>query len=213
MSASSNVSTPAKVAKKIGKSLWLSRFTKPLQPQGSKNELCIDSHLIAGQLDINHNKMMSSLVYQYQAYSLLTYSRNTSRARRIKIKLIKVFNRFREAQQAEHDYQTFCHSLHDIAALVVQREHELGSTTAHGFVHSNINNLVNKAFGISSGSRGSLLASMRLKVTHAQFLAADVMEYCLQDGLSHKEIYKEIKGLVFSLAEAGVIRNKRSLVS
>jgi len=152
-----------------------------------------------------------ALLNEDQAYLLLAYSRNTPRVRRLKIELVKAFKRFRDAQQAGQDYLPFYHSLHDTTALLTQRAHELGSTTAQGIFHSNINKLVNKAFAVPSGSRSSLSSSMRLKVTHAQMLASDAMERCLQDGLDHKETYKRVKNLVFSLAEAGMIREQRSL--
>jgi hypothetical protein len=142
---------------------------------------------------------------------LLTYSRNTTKVRRLKIDLVKAFKRFREARQSDQDYLPFYHSLHDATAIMAQRAHELGSTTPQDFFHGNINKLLNKAFGISSGSRGSLSPSMRLKITHAQMLATDAMARCLQDGLDHRETYQRVKGLVFSLAEAGMISDQRGV--
>jgi phage regulator Rha-like protein len=54
-----------------------------------------------------------ALLNEDQPYLSLTYSKNTLRARRLKINLVKAFSRFRQHQQTEVDYLPFYHALHD----------------------------------------------------------------------------------------------------
>ncbi len=209
-----------------------------------KQEARVDSRLIAGQLEISHQKMVNNLIYKYQsdfeefgvlpfkkakvksmgrpeqytllnedqAYLLLTYSRNTPRVRRLKINLVKAFRRFRESQQVAQDYLPFYHSMHDAADLIEKRAIQSGSSLPEGRFHSNLNRLVNKAFGITPGTRSSLSSSMRLKVSHAQMLATDALERSLRGGMDHKEAYSRVRDLVFGIAEAGMIADQRGML-
>lgn len=125
-----------------------------------------------------------ALLNEDQAYLLLTYSRNTSRVRQLKVRLVAAF---REARQADDltkaEYLPTYHALHDeISALAAQ-------TPNARYVHMNINRLVNRAAGINSGQRGSLDLPRRALLVTAQFLAGVAM----RGAIDHKEGYSRAK--------------------
>lgn len=110
------------------------------------------------------------LLNEDQAYLLLTYSRNTKRARELKVRLVKAF---REARQRldirNQEYLPTYHELHDEIA------HLAGGSSHEKFVHMNINRAINKAVGIESGQRCSLSLPRQSAVIVAQAVASRAM--------------------------------------
>ena len=224
-SAYTGAATPAEATRATGKPHSISQSNTHLQLREIKNEPRVDSRLLAGQLENQHGKMMANIILKYQedfeelgilsfekgeikgrgqpekiallnedqAYLLLTYSRNSLRVRRLKINLVRAFSRFRDAQQSRRDCLPFNHTLLDVTV-----DHQ-------NIFLCNINRLISNAFDVDLSSRSNLSSSMRLKIAHAQMLAADTAERCLRDGLDYQATNQRIKNLVFGLAEAGMI--------
>lgn len=111
-----------------------------------------------------------ALLNEDQAYLLLTYSRNTKRARELKVRLVKAF---REARQRldirNQEYLPTYHELHDEIA------HLAGGSSHEKFVHMNINRAINKAVGIEPGQRRSLPLPRQSAVIVAQAVASRAM--------------------------------------
>ena len=105
-----------------------------------------------------------------QCYLLLTYTRNTDRVRRLKLRLIQAFRAARSAAEVRRaEYLPGYHQLHDgIQALAA------GSPNAR-FVHLNVNKLVNRAAGLDVGERAGAPLPKLAAVVLAQNLAARAM--------------------------------------
>ena len=146
-----------------------------------------------------------------QSIFLMTLSKNTERVVELKFQLVKAFSRYREGQQGAEDYLPYYHTLHDSTALLAKQARESGSTAAEWTFHSNINRAINKAFGIEAGTRSKLPGAIKVQVTNAQLVANMAIERCLEDGIDHHEAYQRVKGLVTSLARAGMITDQRGV--
>ena len=111
-----------------------------------------------------------ALLTEDQSYLLLTYSRNTAKARALKIKLVKAFGEARRAAQMRGaEYLPSYHALH-------QQIHALAAGTPNErFVHLNINRLVNQTAGIEAGQRSSASLPQQAMLTVAQAVAAQAM--------------------------------------
>lgn len=105
-----------------------------------------------------------------QCYLLLTYTRNTERVRRLKLRLVQAFRAARSVVELRRaEYLPGYHQLHDdIQALAA------GSANAR-FVHLNVNKLVNRAAGLEAGERGGAPLPKLAAVILAQSLAARAM--------------------------------------
>jgi phage regulator Rha-like protein len=111
-----------------------------------------------------------ALLNEDQCYLLLTYSRNTERVRRLKLRLVQAFREARSAAEVRRtEYLPGYHQLHDdIQALAA------GSPNAR-FVHLNVNKLVNRTAGLDAGERGGAPLPKLAAVILAQSLAARAM--------------------------------------
>lgn len=111
-----------------------------------------------------------ALLTEDQSYLLLAYSRNTAKARALKVKLVQAFAEARRAAQMRGaEYLPSYHALH-------QQIHALAAGTPNErFVHINLNRLVNKTVGIGSGQRSSASLPEQAMLTVAQAVAAQAM--------------------------------------
>jgi phage regulator Rha-like protein len=138
-----------------------------------------------------------AMLNEDQAYLLLTYTRNTTRTRELKVKLVKAFGEARRAAQVRStEYLPTYHDLHDqIDAL------SSGSTNGR-FVHSNINRLVNKAAGIDAGQR-TVLKSAPLSLV---MVTQTIVTKAVRGAKDHHEAYsrakKALDGFSLLIAEA-----------
>ncbi len=80
-------------------------------------------------------KQRIALLNEDQSYFLLTLTRNTDRAKRLKVELVKAFSRFRQHQQVPSDYLPFYHELHDNVKALSAMAHQNGSTTDESLFH------------------------------------------------------------------------------
>lgn len=111
-----------------------------------------------------------ALLNEDQCYLLLTYSRNTERVRRLKLRLVQAFREARNAADVRRtEYLPGYHQLHDhIQALAA------GSANVR-FVHLNVNKLVNRTAGLDAGQRSGAPLPKLAAVILAQSLAARAM--------------------------------------
>jgi phage regulator Rha-like protein len=111
-----------------------------------------------------------ALLNEDQSYFLLSLSRNTDHVVDLKANLVLAFKEARAGQAlVAIEYLPGYHELHDKA-------HELANGSPNErFVHMNLNKLVNKAVGISSGQRSTIPAPVRSLTVVAQTLAARAM--------------------------------------
>lgn len=127
-----------------------------------------------------------------QCYLLLTYSRNTERVRRLKLRLVQAFREARSAAEMRRvEYLPGYHQLHDdIQALAA------GSPNAR-FVHLNVNKLVNRTAGLDAGERRRAAAPQLAALILAQSLAARAM----RGAGDHHEGFARVKVALHSLQE------------
>ena len=132
-----------------------------------------------------------------QSYLLLTYSRNTAKARRAKIQLVKAFKAARDlVQQRKGQYLPMYHHAHDAISNTAKRALEAGSTTAEGIYHMNYEKLINKILGVDSGNRDNLSLEQLAFVTQAHSIIANV----LSSGVDAGKAYTIVKGRLNQLA-------------
>lgn len=147
-----------------------------------------------------------ALLNEDQSYLLLTLSGNTKHIVGLKVELVKAFSRFRRHQQSEADYLPYYHELHDSVKTLADRAHQCGSSAPERVFHININKLINEAFGLESGQRPSLPGHLRAKVTAANVIAKELLEYSLEKGCDHKAAYQYVKQGIMAFANSGVKR-------
>jgi phage regulator Rha-like protein len=153
-----------------------------------------------------------ALLNEDQTYLLLTFSRNTTYVRNLKVKLIEAFARFRKYQQVETDYLPFYHELHEGVKVLADHAWQNGSTTEESKFHININRLINSAFGLESGQRPNLPGNLRAKVTAANVLAKELIEEAIEEGYDHKEVYQHVKQGILAFANSGRKRLKTQML-
>ena len=137
-----------------------------------------------------------ALLTEDQAYLLLTYSRNTAKARALKVKLIQAFGEARRAAQAHRvEYLPTYHALHDaIHARAAGSRNER-------FVHMNVNKLINQTAGIEAGQRASATVPQQSMLTIAQAIAAQAM----QQAPDHRTGFQQTKAALLALTQATMI--------
>lgn len=97
-----------------------------------------------------------ALLNEDQCYLLLTYSRNTPKARALKVGLVKAFREARErASVTDAKYLPFYHAMHAEVSALAQRARDCGSSTPEQMFHINANKALNAAMGIAAGERGT----------------------------------------------------------
>ncbi|MBT9098770.1 Rha family transcriptional regulator [Methylovulum psychrotolerans] len=141
-----------------------------------------------------------ALLNEDQAYLLLTFSRNTPRVVSLKVELVKAFGRFRREKQTEADYLPYYHELHDQVKALADLAHQGGSVTPERLFHTNINRMINDAFGLESGHRHELAGHLRAKVTAAHVLAKELLEESIANGHDHKAAYQHVKSGIVAFA-------------
>ena len=105
-----------------------------------------------------------------QSFLLPTYSRNTSRVRHLKLRLIQVFSEARRAiNMRQVEYLPTYHHLHDTVHQLA-----IGSSNEK-FVHINVNKLVNKAAGVETGQRANASLPQQAMLIVCQDLATKAM--------------------------------------
>ena len=129
-----------------------------------------------------------------QCYLLLTYSKNTAKARQAKIQLVKAFQSAREAiSQHETQYLPMYHTAHDSIQSIACRARASGSTTPESIYHMNYEKLINKVFGIDAGARDRLSVAQQCAVTVAYATIENILNDAAQRGLDHKQAYQMVK--------------------
>ncbi|MYZ53176.1 Rha family transcriptional regulator [Malikia spinosa] len=137
-----------------------------------------------------------ALLTEDQSYLLLTYTRNTAKARALKIKLIQAFGEARRAAQSHRaEYLPTYHALHDaIHARAAGSPNEK-------FVHMNVNKLVNQTAGIEAGQRASASFPQQSLLTVAQAIAAKAM----QQAPDHRTGFQQAKTALVELSRVALI--------
>ncbi|WP_374555503.1 Rha family transcriptional regulator [Aquitalea pelogenes] len=142
-----------------------------------------------------------ALLNEDQAYFAATLSRNTGRAVNVKFRLVKAFGEARRRQEAKDgQYLPFYHLAHDAIRQVAISAANHGSTVPEGIFHSNIERMINKAFGIEAGQRDHLSPAQRNAISTAYQLVNAAIADTLADGGSHDLAYQEAKRRVQDFA-------------
>ncbi len=136
------------------------------------------------------------LLTEDQAYLLLTYTRNTAKARALKVKLVQAFGEARRAAQMRGaEYLPSYHALH-------QQIHALAAGTPNErFVHMNVNKLINQAAGIEAGQRASATIPQQSMLTVAQAVAAQAMKRAP----NHRAGFQQAKTALVELSRVALI--------
>lgn len=142
------------------------------------------------------------LLNEDQCYLLLTYIKNTPRARALKVSLVKAFSEVRKelaAIKAERLDAKAVRKLETQAiADMVEYARAQGSKSAEMY-YANITKMTNAALGIEAGARDKLDAATLRKIK----LAETLVDIAIRDGmkarLHYKDIYKEAKSKVLSV--------------
>ncbi len=155
------------------------------------------------ETDGGKQKQRVAFLNEDQAYLLLSFSRNTTHVRKLKVELIKAFSRFRRHKQIESDYLPFYHELHDEVKVLAEQAQQAGSSTHERIFHINFNKLINKAFNLESGQRAKLPDHLRVKVTTANVIASELLNNAIDNGMNHKQAYAHVKQGIIVFANAG----------
>lgn len=145
------------------------------------------------------------LLNEDQSYLLLTYSRNTTKARALKINLVKAFREARDrASVTDAQYLPLYHAMHAEVAALAQRAKECGSSTPEHLFHINANKALNAAMGIASGERGTLSLDQQLMLTMLQSVYRRHLHSSLTNGDDHREAGRKAReALQTYMATAG----------
>jgi phage regulator Rha-like protein len=143
------------------------------------------------------------LVYlnESQCYLLVTLSKNTVPAVRLKVALVKTFEAAREAFAATTDYLPSYREAHDNLAQLLRLNDSSVPDSVH---HTNLERMINKALGIPIGSRKHLPPATRSAIAVAERIASVAYEQALQAGLNHKLGYQKAKADVLRYADTVV---------
>ncbi len=142
-----------------------------------------------------------ALLNEDQAYFAATLARNTARAVNVKFRLVKAFGEARRQQEAKNgQYLPFYHLAHDATRQMAVSAANHGCTTPESIFHSNVERMINKAFGIEAGQRNSLSASQRNAISTAYQLVNAAIADTLADGGGHDLAYQEAKRRVQDFA-------------
>jgi phage regulator Rha-like protein len=193
---------------------------KPIKLQQVGYETRIDTRLIADLLGIQHKNVLAliskyqldfeefgfiafqtrkikkgrpikfALLNRSQSELLLTYSDNTLESRRLKIALIKAFDKARSTLEASSSYIPFYHAAHDSLQALVDKS---GSTTPPAIHHMNLEKLINKHFGLCPGTRNEQPAEIKLIIGAAMALSERIYKQALANGQNHKQGYQSVK--------------------
>ena len=174
---------------------------EPLTLTTGKTEARVDTRLLAKHLGSKHKAVFELLVkhkadferlgkvpFETEAlpsgqrekygalnedhcYLMLTFSRNTTKVRVLKVEMVRAFGEARKARELHQaEYLPAYHALHDRIKVLAN-----GSPNER-FIHLNANRLLNKVSGIEAGQRaGANLPTQSLLIV-AQMMAAQAMQ-------------------------------------
>lgn len=141
------------------------------------------------------------LLTEDQAYFAATLSKNTKQAIAVKLRLVKAFSELRHNKAAsERDYLPYFHLLHDAGSAMFKAAQSKGSTTKEHFFHTNLERMVNKAFGLKSGQRNELNSTMKSAIGTAYQLSTQTIQNALSEGGDHTQAYEAARSVVNDFA-------------
>jgi phage regulator Rha-like protein len=137
-----------------------------------------------------------------QAYLLLTYVRNSEKARSLKKNLVRAFRAARDkVSVSDQQYLPLYRELHEEVKLLAHRAEECGSTTPERIFHINANKAINAAMGIASGERGTLTIEQRLLLTNIQLIFKRALHESLEAGDTHREAAAKAKAAALNFVQ------------
>jgi phage regulator Rha-like protein len=130
------------------------------------------------------------LLNRSQSELLLTFSSNTPESRRLKVNLIKAFDQARSSLEANGNYIPYYHAAHDGLQNILDNSVSSAPPAIH---HMNLEKLINKNFGLTTGTRNKQPPEIKLMIGSAMALASRVYEQAYRNGADHKEAYSSFK--------------------
>ena len=136
-----------------------------------------------------------ALLNEDQAYLLLTYSRNTTKVRALKVKMVKAFAEVRRAAEVRQvEYLPAYHQLHDAIKVAAN-----GSPNQR-FIHMNANKALNQLAGVESGQRAGAGSLQQSILAVGSALAAQALQNATDGHGLHKRIKAALEPLTGILA-------------
>ena len=136
-----------------------------------------------------------ALLNEDQAYLLLTYSRNTTKVRALKLKMVKAFAEVRRAAEVRQvEYLPAYHQLHDAIKVAAN-----GSPNER-FIHMNANKALNQLAGVESGQRAGAGSLQQSILAVGSALAAQALQNATDGHGLHKRIKAALEPLTGILA-------------
>ena len=136
-----------------------------------------------------------ALLNEDQAYLLLTYSRNTTKVRALKVKMVKAFAEVRRAAEVRQvEYLPAYHQLHDAIKVAAN-----GSPNER-FIHMNANKALNQLAGVESGQRADAGSLQQSILAVGSALAAQALQNATDGHGLHKRIKAALEPLTGILA-------------
>lgn len=136
-----------------------------------------------------------ALLNEDQAYLLLTYSRNTTKVRALKVKMVKAFAEARRAAEVRQvEYLPAYHQLHDAIKVAAN-----GSPNER-FIHMNANKALNQLAGVESGQRAGAGSLQQSILAVGSALAAQALQNATDGHGLHKRIKAALEPLTGILA-------------
>lgn len=148
------------------------------------------------------------LLNEDQCYLLLTYIKNTPKARKLKKELVKSFKEARRQlaikDQARIEGKKIRHQETDSIKQLVEYAKGQGSKSAEMY-YANVTKMTNKALNISPGWREKLPAHALKQLSVAETIVDLAIRDGIRAGLGYKDIYKLAKQRVAdSLQSIGI---------
>jgi phage regulator Rha-like protein len=131
-----------------------------------------------------------ALLNRSQSELLLTYSDNSFESRKLKIALIKAFDKARSSLEANSSYIPFYHAAHESLQALIDKS---GSSVSPATHHMNLERLINKHFGLKAGTRNEQPSEIKLMIGAAMALSDRIYKQALANGQNHKQGYRRVK--------------------
>lgn len=146
-----------------------------------------------------------ALLNENQCYLLLTYSRNTPRARALKINLVRAFSEARNRTSAlDAQHLPLYHAMHAEVSALARRAKECGSSTPEHLFHITANKALNAAMGIANGEQHTLTIEQQLILATLQAVYRRHLHSSLANGDDHREAGRKAReALQTYMATAG----------
>lgn len=136
-----------------------------------------------------------ALLNEDQAFLLLTYSRNTTKVRALKVKMVKAFAEVRRAAEVRQvEYLPAYHQLHDAIKVAAN-----GSPNER-FIHMNANKALNQLAGVESGQRAGAGSLQQSILAVGSALAAKAVQDVTDGQGLHERIKAALEPLTGILA-------------